>query len=183
MAFNDTLFQLGMDLIRSSTAQKEDHARAAFNVEVEDRSSGPIDHSVSSAGTSVFIDLHGVKRLDDAKSVERAVKRAVECLGLKLKTVRSDRSAGGRVSGIATLSNGRVAFHACSRSGFATIDATGCAGLKPEAALIALANTFEAREAVIKRMRTTVPTTLPAPRVSAKASRKATVSRIHAKAA
>ncbi len=183
MAFNDTLFQLGMDLTRSSTAQKEDHARvAAFNDEVEDRFAGPIDHSISSAGTSVFIDLHGAKRLDDAKSVERAIKRAVECLGLKLKAVRSDRS-GGRVSGIATLSNGRVAFQACSRSGFAAIDATGCAGLKPEAALIALANAFEAREAVIKRMRKTAPIALAPPRVSVKPSRKATVSRIHAKAA
>ena len=36
MAFNDTLFQLGMDLTRSSTAQKEDHSRAEFSAEVQD---------------------------------------------------------------------------------------------------------------------------------------------------
>ena len=46
MAFNDTLFQLGMDLTRSSTAQEEDHSRAAFNTEVQD--SGQV-HRLSKA--------------------------------------------------------------------------------------------------------------------------------------
>ena len=36
MAFNDALFQLGMDLTRSSTAQEEDHSCAVSNAEVED---------------------------------------------------------------------------------------------------------------------------------------------------
>jgi S-adenosylmethionine decarboxylase len=36
MAFYDTLFQLGMDLTRSSTAQEEDHREAA-QVAHEDR--------------------------------------------------------------------------------------------------------------------------------------------------
>src|SRR5262249_43943078 len=36
MAFNDTLFQLGMDLTRSSTAQEEDHRRVAAHVVHED---------------------------------------------------------------------------------------------------------------------------------------------------
>ena len=30
MAYDDTLFQLGMDLTRSSTAQKEDHGENAL---------------------------------------------------------------------------------------------------------------------------------------------------------
>ena len=30
MAYDDTLFQLGMDLTRSSTAQKEDHGQSAL---------------------------------------------------------------------------------------------------------------------------------------------------------
>ncbi len=92
MAFNDTLFQLGMDLTRSSTAQEEDHSRAAFITEVEDSKTSPaVEQSVSSAGTTIFIDLHGAKRLDDVKSAERATKRAVESLGLKLKSLHLDR--------------------------------------------------------------------------------------------
>ena len=102
MAFNDTLFQLGMDLTRSSTAQKEDHSRAEFNAEVADpETSSIVEQSVSTAGTTIFIDLHGAKRLDDVKSAERATKRAVETLGLKLKSLHLDRVAGGGVSGVA----------------------------------------------------------------------------------
>src|SRR5580765_2936520 len=100
MAFNDTLFQLGMDLTRSSTAQKEDHARAEFNADVTEPDTNPgLEHSTNTAGTTVFIDLHGAKRLDDVKSAERATKRAVESLGLKLKSLHLDRVAGGGVSG------------------------------------------------------------------------------------
>ena len=103
MAFNDTLFQLGMDLTRSSTAQKEDHSRAEFSAEVQDPVTSPVEQSTSTAGTTIFIDLHGAKRLDDIKSAERATRRAVETLGLKLKSLHLDRVAGGGVSGVAVL--------------------------------------------------------------------------------
>ena len=42
MAFNDTLFQLGMDLTRSSTAQKEDHGQSALSAH-DDRKDGFIE--------------------------------------------------------------------------------------------------------------------------------------------
>lgn len=184
MAFNDTLFQLGMDLTRSSTAQKEDHSRAAFNAEVRDPETSPVvEHSVNTAGTTVFIDLHGAKRLDDVKSAERATKRAVETLGLKLKSLHLDRVAGGGVSGVALLSSGHLSLQACSRTGFAAVDARGCAGLKPEVALLALADAFGAREAVIQRKRTLSDLDVPALRVIAKAPRKAQRQRAQAKAA
>jgi S-adenosylmethionine decarboxylase len=184
MAFNDTLFQLGMDLTRSSTAQKEDHSRAAFNAEVRDPETSPVvEHSVNTAGTTIFIDLHGAKRLDDVKSAERATKRAVENLGLKLKSLHLDRVAGGGVSGVALLSSGHLSLQACSRTGFAAVDARGCAGLKPEVALLALADAFGAREAVIQRKRTLSDLDVPALRVIAKAPRKAQRQRAQAKAA
>jgi S-adenosylmethionine decarboxylase len=184
MAFNDTLFQLGMDLTRSSTAQKEDHSRAAFNAEVRDPETSPVvQHSVNTAGTTIFIDLHGAKRLDDVKSAERATKRAVENLGLKLKSLHLDRVAGGGVSGVALLSSGHLSLQACSRTGFAAVDARGCAGLKPEVALLALADAFGAREAVIQRKRTLSDLDVPALRVIAKAPRKAQRQRAQAKAA
>ena len=184
MAFNDTLFQLGMDLTRSSTAQKEDHSRAEFNAEVQDPVTSPVvEQSVNTAGTTIFIDLHGAKRLDDVKSAERATKRAVEALGLKLKSLHLDRVAGGGVSGVALLSSGHLSLQACSRTGFAAVDARGCAGLKPEVALLALADAFGAREAVIQRKRTLSDLDVPALRVIAKAPRKAQRQRAQAKAA
>jgi S-adenosylmethionine decarboxylase len=184
MAFNDTLFQLGMDLTRSSTAQKEDHSRAEFNAEVQGPVTSPVvEQSVNTAGTTIFIDLHGAKRLDDIKSAERATKRAVENLGLKLKSLHLDRVAGGGVSGVALLSSGHISLQACSRTGFAAVDARGCAGLKPEVALLALAEAFGAREAVIQRKRTLSDLDVPALRVIAKAPRKAQRQRAQAKAA
>lgn len=184
MAFNDTLFQLGMDLTRSSTAQEEDHAHAAFNTEVEDSFSSPVaEQSVPSAGTTIFIDLHGAKRLDDVKSAERATKRAVEKLGLKLKSLHLDRVAGGGVSGVAVLSSGHFSLQACSRTGYAAVDARGCPGLKPAVALLALADAFGAREAVIQRKRSLADLAVPALRVVAKAARKTQRQKAQAKAA
>ena len=39
MAYNDALFQLGMDLTRSSTAQKEDHGKVAHVVVAQNTAS------------------------------------------------------------------------------------------------------------------------------------------------
>jgi S-adenosylmethionine decarboxylase len=184
MAFNDTLFQLGMDLTRSSTAQKEDHAHAAFNAEVRNsEESSHVEPSVTSAGSTISIDLHGAKRLDDLKSAERATKRAVESMGLKLKSLHLDRVAGGGVAGVAVLGSGHLALQACSRTGFAAVDARGCPGLKPAAALIALADAFGAREAVIQRKRARPEVSLPALRIVPKAARRAQRQKVQAKAA
>jgi len=184
MAFNDTLFQLGMDLTRSSTAQKEDHARAAFYEDVTDRVADPVvEQSVNTAGTTIFIDLHGAKRLDDVKSAERAMKRVVDTLGLKLKSLHLDRVAGGGVTGVAVLSSGHISVQACTRSRFAAIDARGCHGLTPEAALLAFAGAFEAREGVIQKLRKAATIVPPALRVVPKPARRATRAKADAKAA
>ena len=183
MAFNDTLFQLGMDLTRSSTAQKEDHARAASRIEDSDSRWGLKSERRVSSGTTIHIDLHGAKRLDDVKSAERATKRVVEMLGYGLKSLHLDRVAGGGVSGIAVLDHGQLSVQACARSGIATIDARGCDGLRPETALLALAKGYEAREAVIRRQRKTTDVVLPALRVVPKAPRKSQRQRAQAKAA
>ncbi len=185
MAYQDALFQLGMDLTRSSTAQKEDYSRAEFNDEAEDSMVSPeAEQSVlSSAGTTIFIDLHGAKRLDDVRSAERAMKRAVETLGLKLKSLHLNRVAGGGVAGVAVLSSGHLSVQACSRARFAAIDARGCDGLAPEAALLALAGAFEAREGVIQKVRKASPVALPALRIVPKPSRKTAKASAEAKAA
>ena len=72
MAFNDTLFQLGMDLTRSSTAQKEDHgeparviSRSVVSEPAADRSEGTDGYKDRGAGgnsgSHLIIDLFGAK--------------------------------------------------------------------------------------------------------------------------
>ena len=63
MAYTDSLFQLGMDLTRSSTAQKEDHGQA--HVAHDDRKDYFIERDGHRyAGTHLIIDLFGAKRLE-----------------------------------------------------------------------------------------------------------------------
>src|SRR6516164_3714119 len=85
MAYTDSLFQLGMDLTRSSTAQKEDHGEIAHVAHIagvkagydhEDRKDFFIERDgVKFAGTHLIIDLFGAKRLDDIKHIEKTLKR------------------------------------------------------------------------------------------------------------
>ena len=71
MAYTDSLFQLGMDLTRSSTAQKEDHGQTALAAH-DDRKDYFIERDgVRYAGTHLLIDLFGAKRLDDLKHIKR----------------------------------------------------------------------------------------------------------------
>jgi S-adenosylmethionine decarboxylase len=175
MAFNDTLFQLGMDLTRSSTAQKEDHSCTEYVTETADRDSEPARTADdTNAGSTLFIDLHGAKQLGNAKSASRAVKRAVESLGMKLESVHLEPVLGGGVAGIVVLATGELSLHACKRSGRAAVDARGCAGLAPSSALIAFAKAFEAREAVIQKApRRQAVNTAPVRLVTAQAPRAA----------
>ncbi len=196
MAFNDTLFQLGMDLTRSSTAQKEDFSCVESDAETVDRSSdtdfaktprsaktGGSRLSSTDAGRSLSIDLNGAKRLDDVKSVERSIGRAVDSLRLKLSGLRLDRTAAGDVSGGATLASGQISLRTCARSGQVMLDALGCAGLKPELALIAFADAFGAREAVIMKARRPVAIMLPTLRIAPEITRMTAKPRNVAKAA
>ena len=81
MAYTDALFQLGMDLTRSSTAQKEDHGQSAL-VAHDDRKDYFIERDgVRCAGTHLLIDLFGARRLDDLKHIRETLKRCVEVAG------------------------------------------------------------------------------------------------------
>ncbi len=74
MAFNDTLFQLGMDLTRSSTAQKEDHSYDVASVESVESVEVSASNGSRLEGRNLYIDLHGAQRLSDAKSAERCAQ-------------------------------------------------------------------------------------------------------------
>ena len=162
MAFNDTLFQLGMDLTRSSTAQTEDTSFVESVAErtVSDPKPAP-EKSAGQAGYHLIIDLHGA-RLSDARTAERAMKVALAGLGKSVRSVSVGRAADGTLTGVAMLASGHLSFTGNPKTGFAGIDVRGCAGLDPHAAMFALAEAFAAREAVIQKTRASDVVFLPA---------------------
>ena len=123
MAYTDALFQLGMDLTRSSTAQKEDHGHSA-ELARDDRQDYFIERDgVRCAGTHLIIDLFGAKRLDDLKHIKDTLRRCVEAAGANLLHVHLHRHADkGGVSGAAVLAEGHMSVHSWPQAGYVALD-------------------------------------------------------------
>jgi S-adenosylmethionine decarboxylase len=101
MAFNDTLFQLGMDLTRSSTAQEEDIVAGSARVESGDKNTFFFEReSVHFAGSHLIVDLIGAKRLDDTKHVEATLRRCVRAAGSAFVTAQLSRAPNKGVASI-----------------------------------------------------------------------------------
>jgi S-adenosylmethionine decarboxylase len=147
MAFNDTLFQLGMDLTRSSTAQKEDlgeialtlaHSEDTANDRYEGRSNGqptwmgslePANHGI---GTHVTIDVMGSESLSDLKTAVATLTRLVDDAGASLQHLHVHPVAdSGAISGVAVLAHGHIAFHSRPSAGYAALDVTTFGGSAP----------------------------------------------------
>ena len=143
MAYYDTLFQLGMDLTRSSTAQKEDHGEAA-HVAHEDRKDFLIERDgVRFAGTHLIIDLFGARRLDDLKHIERTLKRCVEVAGATLLHIHLHHFApNGGVSGVAVLSESHISIHSWPEADYAALDVFMCGDARPELCVDVLKRAF-----------------------------------------
>jgi len=157
MAFNDTLFQLGMDLTRSSTAQKEDlNARIAQHASPmrsdEDRKDFFVERDgVRFAGQHLIVDLFGAKRLDDLKHIERTLKRCVEVSGATLLHIHLHHfTPNGGVSGVAVLSESHISIHSWPEANYAALDVFMCGEARPERAIPVLKEAFEADEVVVK---------------------------------
>jgi S-adenosylmethionine decarboxylase len=138
MAFNDTLFQLGMDLTRSSPAQKEEHgevAHVAHKQATIERASGrfavtaPHTSGTQSMGTNVTIDVYGITGLDDLEHVETTLTRCVEAASSTLQHLHLHPvPATGGVSGLAVLSDGHISFHSRPTAGYAALDISTVGG-------------------------------------------------------
>ena len=159
MAYADTLFQLGMDLTRSSTAQEEDYATdalvahdAGFVQSHEDRKDFFIERDgVRFAGNHLIIDLFGARRLDDLKHIERTLKRCVEVAGATLLHIHLHHfTPNGGVSGVAVLSESHISIHSWPEADYAALDIFMCGEAKPELAIEILREAFEARDVVVK---------------------------------
>ena len=153
MAFNDALFQLGMDLTRSSPAHEEDTA-VVSRIEREDCGN---EYIPSLPLRTVAIDLVGAAGLTSSRAVERAVKNALSfarlgVTGASLKRQGRPGSASSTIKGTVSCAGGRVTVEAWPATGKVSIDMHGA--LRPEIALMAFADAFEAREAVLRRSRT-----------------------------
>jgi S-adenosylmethionine decarboxylase len=115
MAFNDTLFQLGMDLTRSSTTQKED-------LGTPESRSNEYD-GAKFAGTHLIADLSGAKRLDDVSHIEKTLKRCVELAGATLLHSHVHRfGTNGGVSGVVVLKEGHVNIRTLPETGDVVCD-------------------------------------------------------------
>ena len=162
MAYDDTLFQLGMDLTRSSAAQKEDfgnapgaqsdeHVRGSH----EDRKDFFIERDgVRFAGSHLIIDLFGAKRLDDLKYIESTLKRCVEVAGATLLHIHLHHfTPNGGVSGVAVLSESHISIHSWPEADYAALDVFMCGDAKPHLTIDVLKHAFDARHVVVKEHR------------------------------
>ncbi len=114
MAFNDTLFQLGMDLTRSSTTQAEVLGSSAPSRE---------ESGVQFAGTHLIVDLSGAKRLDDVSHIEKTLKRCVELAGGNPLHSHVHRFANnGGISGVVVLREGHITFRSFPETGDVACD-------------------------------------------------------------
>ncbi len=174
MAYTDTLFQLGMDLTRSSTAQKEDHGDTAHvahsSVSVRKHQNGSVQsHKVSVrpqddrkdffierdgvrfAGNHLIIDLFGARRLDDLEHVEHTLRRCVEAAGgTLLKTHLHNTMPNGGVAGVAVLAESHMSIHSWPEANYAALDVFMCGGSNPHAVVDILREAFQARQVVVK---------------------------------
>ena len=143
MAYTDALFQLGMDLTRSSTAQKEDHGHSALAQ--SDRKDFFIERDgVKCGGTQLIIDLFGAKRLDDLRHISDALKRCVEVSGATLLHIHLHHfTPNGGVSGVAVLAESHISIHSWPEAGYAALDVFMCGNSNPHATIAVLEAAFE----------------------------------------
>ena len=151
MAYTDALFQLGMDLTRSSTAQKEDHGQSAL-VAHDDRKDHFIERNgVRCAGTHLIVDLFGAKRLDDLKLIKETLKRCVEVAGATLLHIHLHHfTPNGGVSGVAVLSESHISIHSWPEVGYAALDVFMCGCAKPHETVDVLKAAFKPERVVVK---------------------------------
>ena len=144
MAYTDSLFQLGMDLTRSSTAQEEDHGLAAPGAH-EDRKDYFIERDgIRCAGTHLLIDLFGAKRLDDLKLVRETLKRCADAAGANLLHIHLHRfTANGGLAGVAVLSESHISIHSWPEAGYAALDVFMCGDANPHEAVEVLKAAFK----------------------------------------
>ena len=152
MAYTDALFQLGMDLTRSSTAQKEDHGHSAL-AQTEDRKDHFIERDgVRCAGTHLIIDLFGARRLDDLRHISDTLKKCVEVAGATLLHIHlHPMTPSGGVSGVAVLAESHISIHSWPEADYAALDVFMCGETTPDLTVDVLTAAFEPERTLVKK--------------------------------
>ena len=153
MAYTDSLFQLGMDLTRSSTAQKEDHGQSA-QVAHENRKDYFIERDGHRyAGTHLIIDLFGAKRLDDLKHIKETLKRCVEVAGATLLHIHLHHfTPNGGVSGVAVLAESHISIHSWPDANYAALDIFMCGKADPDKCVPVLREAFRPKRLAVSEL-------------------------------
>jgi S-adenosylmethionine decarboxylase len=162
MAYQDALFQLGMDLTRSSTAQKEDHgeparviSRSVVSEPAADRSEGTDGYKDRGAGgnsgSHLIIDLFGATKLDDAEHVESTLRRCAEVVGAPMLLVHLDAGAAeDGISGVAMVGGGHISIHTDPATGYAALDIFLRNGVRFGSGVQMVRSAFGASKAVVR---------------------------------
>jgi S-adenosylmethionine decarboxylase len=151
MAYQDALFQLGMDLTRSSTAQKEDHGESVPVAHVEKQNDFVERDGTRFTGTHLIIDLIGGRRLDDLEHIEATLKRCVDVAGAKLLHIHLHHVApNGGVSGIAVLAEGQISILSRKPLGYAALDVFMGGEANPHLAIDVLKEAFRPTGTIVK---------------------------------
>ncbi|MCU0954165.1 MAG: S-adenosylmethionine decarboxylase [Hyphomicrobium sp.] len=101
---------------------------------------------------TVAIDLTGAGEIGTVRAVQRAVGRALAFS--RLTVTGSDlkrQPKTGAIVGTVSFTGGRIAVESWPSTGYVALDIQGV--LRPEMALTAFADAFDAREAVVKKLR------------------------------
>ena len=154
MAFNDTLFQLGMDLTRSSPAQKEEFRVPVRASRVSLKGIGEDQGTAPAGGKHLLVDLYGGKRLDDVAHVERTLKRCVEAAGATLLHLHlQPLEPTGGITGVAVLAESHISIHSWPAEGYAALDVFMSGAADPASTVSVLKDAFEAGEVVVRTHR------------------------------
>ena len=145
MAFNDTLFQLGMDLTRSSTTQKEEFGTSATVDRGLRKESSTDTNGIKFAGTHLSIDLHGARRLDDVTFVEMALRRCIAADGAHALHIHLSKPEPGQgVTGMILIGDVHVSVRSSLSEGYAALDVFSNGTLLPSGLPEALRVAFSA---------------------------------------
>ena len=173
MAYTDSLFQLGMDLTRSSTAQKEDLAQSRRATHVEGKTTHAARGRTRPSGIHLIIDLFGAQRLDDLAHIEATLKRCVDEAGARLLHIHLHRCLPyGSISGVALLAEGHISLHSWPQARNLSLHVFMGAETAPHASIAAVKEAFGPAKAVVSEYPRRAAEGRPATSVGKKAVRE-----------
>ncbi|MGI9462959.1 MAG: adenosylmethionine decarboxylase [Aestuariivirgaceae bacterium] len=152
---DQTLYQLGMDLVEPGTAQTEsftaitDGQMSAYEPG-EARDHFTVKNGVECAGTHLIIDLIGANRLDDIRFIEETLRRCVTVAGATLLHLHLHHfTPNAGVSGVAVLAESHISIHTWPERQYAALDIFMCGDAQPKLCVEVLREAFAAADVVV----------------------------------